>query len=109
MKTKDMLYALWTQTHDDTGWLQLSTYIKYRRKNGWVYVHIENLPKPSSNVIGTLPVGFRPVGIITQLYLRTNAGATIPTWIPESGAINVNTGFIPSSATYLAGFVAYPV
>jgi len=107
MKIKDMLYILWTQTHEDTGWLQLSTEIKYRRKNGWVYVHIENLAKPSSNVIGTLPAGFRP-SLNVQPYIRTNSGTPISAWITNEGKINVDASSIPSSAV-IAGFVAFPV
>ena len=107
MKIKDMLYILWTQTHDDTGWLELSAGIGYRRENGWVYVQIEGLPKPSSNVIGTLPVGFRPSQNV-QPYIRTSSGTPIVAWISTAGTITVDASAIPSS-TAIAGFVAFPV
>ena len=111
MKIKDMLYALWEKATDDTGWLSLNDYIKYRRKNGWVCINIDNMPKPtSSDIIGTLPEGFRPIDIYPQYFIRSNySSTTIAAWITPSGQINVSRTDISSSTSTISGFMVYPV
>lgn len=51
----------------DSGWIKTTNGIqevKYRRRNGWVYVHIRHSPTVISGttwgVVYTLPEGFRP-------------------------------------------------
>lgn len=111
MKIKDMLYALWKKVTDDTGWLSLNDYIKYRRKNGWVCINIDNMPKPtSSDIIGTLPEGFKPIGVYLQYFIRSNSpSTTIAAWITPSGAINVSRNDLSSSTSTIAGFMVFPV
>ena len=109
MKIKDMLYALWTQTHEDTGWNHLVTnQLMYRYKNGIVYVMLENYPKPTAPLIGTLPEGYRPSRNIAA-NLRTNEASAVTCWVEPNGAIKVDSGNIPSSVSNIAGTFAFPV
>lgn len=93
----------------DTGLIQLvGTQITYRRKNGVVYVTIESLPKPTTQVVGTLPEGFRPKGN-AQMVLRSNQNTVVTGWIQENGTININYSAIPSSVVNIAGIAIFPI
>lgn len=93
----------------DTGLQQLvGNQITYRRKNGVVYVTIESLPKPTTQVVGTLPEGFRPVGN-AQMVLRSNQNTVVTGWIQANGTINVNYSAIPSGVVNITGIAVFPV
>lgn len=51
--------------YDDTDWIWLNNFTKYRKFNGIVYLHISSynalvLPANQYVVLGTLPYGYRP-------------------------------------------------
>ena len=79
----------------DSGWKELNGLINYRKKNGTVYVECYSSGSVSINasyqVIGTLPVGFRPE---TTLYipLGVDFSAIGVAYIMPSGQIGVRTG-----------------
>lgn len=66
----------------DSGWIKTTNgvqEVKYRRKNGWVYVHVRHSPSPITGttwaVVYTLPEGFRPS---EDIHIHCdNSGSTI--------------------------------
>lgn len=81
---------------EDTGWKTLNSQIKYRRKNGVVYVVGESAgSKPLSakqyTTVGTLPVGFRSSIQIEGLGVDAYGGAgnDFTSFITTSGEIKI--------------------
>lgn len=93
----------------DTGWIKLNDYISYRKKADVIYVRISNMPKPSAQILGTLPTGFRPL-TTEQMYVRGNLKNTVVSaWIGANGQINVNHTALDPGISNISGFTIYPV
>jgi hypothetical protein len=99
-ETKDAeLKAEWEKPAEiaDTGWLTLNNYIKYRKKNGLVYVIGEcsgsvNLTVNGYKTVGTLPTGYRPSTSVPFAvdFMGGNASNTTAL-ISSNGAIDIYT------------------
>lgn len=97
----------------ETGWIELNSYTKYRRKQGFVTVSAYcdgdlTLTQNAYTVIGTLPVGYRPSTKIPIVYntiggsMDTQAGS-----INDEGKIELYTE--TAGKNYWAFSVTYPI
>ena len=93
---------------DDTGVQTLVTGIKYRRRNGIVYVDgYASGSSPTLNnsyqVLGTLPSGFRPYETLYEV-LGTNSVNCGVAYVGANGAIGAKT-FTGTTSYYWFHFV----
>lgn len=97
----------------ETGWIELNSFTKYRRKQGFVTVSAYcdgdlTLTQNAYTVIGTLPVGYRPSTKIPIVYntiggsMDTQAGS-----INDEGKIELYTE--TAGKNYWAFSVTYPI
>ena len=94
------------QQPEDSGWLTLTTGIRYRKKEGIVYLVVESFQGTQTSgteTIGTLPAGFRP-GMNMQPFLRKGT-TLLQSWITTAGAINI---IATTSTTVIAGSCTFP-
>lgn len=105
----------WCKKFDDTGWLQLTgpleNVVRYRRKNGYVFVQTsagnKALTASAWTTVGTLPAGFRPSQEI--LMGSDTAGATnraVAASLYPSGEIKVYT---TSATNYFKVHSCFPL
>lgn len=84
----------------DSGWIEATgsygSKVKYRKKNGWVSVHIttgtSSIPANTGTLLFTMPDGFKPSSLPTSLRLiGDGAGSTtnVDGWIDSSGRIYI--------------------
>ena len=90
----------WRKENDDTGWIitqgTLGNAIRYRRKNGYVFLQSSTgtvvLEKNTWTIIGTLPQGFRPTA---QLRLASDSNGSgsrgMVCYINTDGTIHLST------------------
>ena len=101
----------------DSGWIEatgnLGTKVKYRKKNGWVSVHIttgtSNIPANTGTKVFTMPEGFRPTSVPSSLRLASDAagGARYTSaWIESGGAIYI---YQTAASAYFNVMGSFPV
>lgn len=97
----------------DTGWIELNTVIKYRRKNGVVYFngYSNNKVGLTANdykTVGTLPVGFRPTIEEVKFSVDAMAGdaKNMTAKIGTDGNIRI---YAPSAYAYWRCNGSFPV
>lgn len=100
--------------NDDTGWLDLNDYIKYRKKNGIVFVcgYGKNEFKVGNGfytTVGTLPEGFRPATTIWFTWTGISADVKNQSArVNNEGAIGLY--LLSGQSTENWGFtVSYPI
>ena len=97
-------------SYEDTGAIQLVTGIKYRRKNGIVfvdcYVGAGTTMTTSYQTLGTLPEGYRPLETQYAPMGINNANIGVA-YVSDTGAIGAKT--FSGTTTYYWFHFAYPV
>lgn len=100
-------------TSNDSGWLELGSLCKYRKKNGIVTVRIYgSLEITTSWVVkGTLPSGYRPSEVVYQPGFSLGSSTPdIVFLITTGGEIQVRSRDGASSITMTTGAtITYPV
>ena len=93
------------QGNTDSGWQTLVSGVRYRKKNGIVYVYVEGYTSSTTGTIvaGTLPVGFRP-NFNAQGYAK-RSGAPISFWITGVGTVNFYSSVQSGN---IEGFAVFP-
>ena len=101
----------------DSGWITTTgtkgSPVKYRKKNGWVYIFVtsatSDIPANTFTTVFTLPEGFRPSGVSGSIRLASDAagGARYTTAIvTEAGEVQI---YITASSRYFNITGAFPV
>lgn len=101
----------------DSGWIITTgtkgSTVKYRKKNGWVYVCVlsstSDIPANTFTTVFTLPEGFRPVGNGSSIRMGSDAagGARYTTAIvTEAGEVQI---YITASSRYFNIMGSFPV
>lgn len=100
-------------TTDDSGWIELVSLCKYRKKNGIVTVRINASIALTTDWVtkGTLPDGYRPSEVIYQPGYSLGSGSVnIAFLITTGGAIQARLNSGATSATITTGTtITYPV
>lgn len=102
---------------NDTGWIDLNEYVKYRKKNGNVYVTGNvsgDLPLGTDEnyiSLGTLPEGFRPGNIDIPFAYHCVGGDNSyqSSYIRSSGNIALYRKSSQGVANYYSFSVSFPV
>lgn len=90
----------------DSGWQTLVSGVRYRKKNGIVYVYVEGYTSSTgvgTIVVGTLPVGFRP-NFNAQGYAK-RGNALTSFWITGAGIVNFYSSVQSGN---IEGFAIFP-
>lgn len=98
---------------DDSGWLELSSLCKYRKKNGIVTVRIYGSLEITTSWVtkGTLPSGYRPSEVVYQPGFSLGSSTPdIVFLITSGGEIQVRSRDGASTITMTTGAtITYPV
>lgn len=107
------VWGSWTNLSftEDSGWITLNATAKtyYRRKNGMVCVVVANAGNQLTNnqILGQLPVGYRPAYVATARNRFDNANGGIV--VETSGNVAFQTNQTSGTANYVQCTITYPV
>lgn len=92
----------------DSGWIELTTNVKYRKVGKICYVNIDGYTATQTSgaeTIGTLPEGYRPT-VTAQWCGRKGASTLLGGWVTSAGLIRYTA--VSASGT-IAALVTFPV
>ena len=92
----------------DSGWIELTTNVKYRKVGKICYVNIDGYTATQTSgaeTIGTLPEGYRPT-ITAQWCGRKGASTLLGGWVTSAGLIRYTA--VSASGT-IAALITFPV
>lgn len=101
--------AAFDELNADSGWIELTTNVKYRKVGKICYVNIDGYTATQTSgaeTIGTLPEGYRPVGLNVQWCGRKGSATLLGGWISPAGAIRYTA---VSTTGTIAALVTFPV
>ena len=100
---------------EDTGWINITSILRYRVINNIVYVQVFNAGtiqlKVGDNFLGSLPTEYKPTReVILPIQFMGGADKTINplvhSRIDTNGNINV---YLLEATKHIEGFISYPV